>query len=219
MVHRQRSWSILMLVVLIPIFLTGCAATTNTGSWKNETYTAGPLSNVLIVAITQQDTVRRIFEDEFSKELKLHGVDSISSYTVLPANLLKDMEKLEAEVRRLDPETVIVTRVVGKRTERNYQSGTYYSGARSSNYYPGPQAHGGWRGYSRYSQAVISPEVGDTKYEVAILESNLYETQKKKLIWSMQSETRMAGQQADSLVKDFIKVAIKSLTKEGLLPK
>jgi hypothetical protein len=216
----QQNSLVMLILIAFPLFLlTSCATTTNIGSWKNETYTGGPLSDVLVIGVTQQNTVRRIFEDEFAKEFSLHGVKSIPSYTLLPADLLKDMEKLEAEVRRLDPETVLITRLVGRRTERNYQSGTYYSRPRSVNYYPGPQAHDGWRGYYTYSQAVIRPEVGETVHEVAILESNIYETRTKKLIWSMQSETRMAGQPVDKLLLNFIQVAVKSLSKEGLLPK
>lgn len=217
MARQHRSWTLLLLVALLLSLLTACAATTNIGSWKNETYTGGPLTKVLVVCITQQNTVRRIFEDEFVKELGSHGVETTASYTLLPLDLLKDKEKLEAEIRKLGPETVLITRLVGKRVERNYQSGTYYTRPRSANYYPGPQAHGGWQGYYAHSQAVIRPEVTETIYKVAILESNLYETKKKKLIWSMQSETRMAGQPTDSLIKDFLKVAMKSLTKEGLI--
>jgi hypothetical protein len=219
MVHLQNSWLQLLLVALTFSLLTGCAATTNVGSWKNETYTEGPLSNVLVIGITQKNTVRRIFEDTFAKELQNYRVNSISSYTVLPADLLKDMEQLETEVRKLDPETVLITRLVGKRAERNYQSGTYYTRPRGANYSPGSYAHDGWRGYYTYSQAVIRPEVTETKYEVAILESNLYQTKQKKLIWSMQSETRMAGLSVDSLIQDFVNVAVKSLVKEGMLIK
>ena len=206
---RHHQSLILFLLFTLPLFLLVGCSTTNIGSWKNETYTGGPLSKTLVVAITQKNSVRRIFEDEFTKELGFHGVESIASYTLLPLDLLKDMEKLEAEIRKLDPDTVLITRLVGKRYERPI----------STPFSPGHHAHRGWQGYYTHSLAYTNPKVIDKKHQIAILESNLYETKKKKLIWSMQSETKIADKKMEILILGFIKVATKSLTKEGLLPK
>mgnify|MGYP001034148475 CR=1 FL=1 len=137
--------------VLAPLYcalvLAACSPTVLTGSWRDPAYTGGPPKKILVVGMAQKDLVRRMFEDEFVRQLQEAGVQAAASYPIFsPAQLKEQREQIEAEVRKLGCDQVIVTRLVDRRIEEVTTPGTAYG----TSYYGG-----GWNSYYRDSYTVV----------------------------------------------------------------
>ena len=83
--------------------LASCSTTTIVDQWQSPGYTGGPFKRILVVGITKEAMTRRIFEDEFVKQLKARGTDAIASYTLIAEEGPVDKARLEAAVRESRP--------------------------------------------------------------------------------------------------------------------
>lgn len=161
----------------------------------------------MVIGVAKNPAKRRIFEDEFVLQLKAHGTEAIASYSVLPDNQQDDTAAIAEKVEQLGADTVLITRLVSKKTVQVYVPGTAH--------YP-PLYYGTWPDYYRYGyQAMYTPGyIAENEY--AIIETNLYEAAHNKLIWAVSSETGMSG--ADQkIIKSYIGVMVKAMIEQGLL--
>lgn len=198
------------LVYLIPIvmLIAACASTRVTAVWKDPSYQTRP-AKVMVVAVAKNPLNRRLFEDEFVKQLKSRGTNAISSYTVLPDKQQDDQDAVAEKVKELGADTVLITRLVSKKTVKVYVPGTVY--------YP-PPYYGTWPYYYDYGyRYMYSPGyVVDDEY--AIIETNLYESKTDKLIWAASSETGI-NDTDQNLIKSYIGVMVNNMIEQGLLGK
>lgn len=199
------------------LVLFACSPTVLTGSWRDPEYTGGPPKKVLIVGMAQKDLGRRMFEDEFARQLREEGVQAAPSYPIFtPAQLKEERETVEAKVRELGFDQVIVTRIVDRRIEEVTQPATAYGTSSYSGGYGG-----GWNNYYRDSWNVVYQPATTYQIEVATLESKLFALGSEKLIWSGQLETETSGtalsESMESVIRSFVEVVVKDLKKERLL--
>jgi hypothetical protein len=69
---QRISWaSVLGVMTLV---LAACASTSLTNSWRDPAYTGPQLKKVMVMGVSTQPSVRRVFEDEFVNELEAAGV-------------------------------------------------------------------------------------------------------------------------------------------------
>lgn len=65
--------------------LAGCGASTQlTNMWADPQYGNGPMHSVLVVAMRDDPSRRRIMEDAYARELDRHGVEVTPSYAIFP---------------------------------------------------------------------------------------------------------------------------------------
>ena len=205
MVRKRTIFNIMAAVcVLISI---SCSITTLDPVWKDPNYQGGKLKKVLIIGIAKNQTVRRSFEDKFVAQLKTYGTDAISSYTVIPSEEKLDEAKANTKIKALGFGAVLVTRVVNRKKEKEYVPEPYYSAR--------PYGRGWYGSYSRGYGYATSPGYY-TEYEVVNLETNIYDTQTEKLIWSGLSDTVLGGSVAVE-IESVIKAIIKSLSDNQLI--
>jgi hypothetical protein len=158
---------------------------------------------MFIIGVAENAQRRRIFEDEFVRRLKERGTDALASYRVFDGEEMLKRKVVEEKVRELGIEAVLVTRVVGSKTETvQYPGTTTYRG----NYY---------RYYSRSYEITHRPASTST-YEVASLESNLFGAETGHLIWSASFETVLEGL-AEDVIRSFVGAALESLADEQLV--
>lgn len=179
-------------VLLISVLISACSSATMRGSWANPEYT-GKLENVYLVGITQDDLIRRIFEDSFSSSLINHGVRTIPSYKDLPRNDELDREKIIKKIAGKGFDSVLFTNVISQRDEVFAYSGyAYYGGpsgflergyfgSRGTHYIGGGSYYNGYfgyghRGYRRYNAVIYQPATF-TEFTVFTVESVLYDLQ------------------------------------------
>jgi hypothetical protein len=164
--------------------------------WRDDGY-QGRLDKILVMGISDRDTIKRFFEAEFVKELKTRGAVAVEAYTVFPAGEMLTKDTMASKLNDMDIHSVIITRVVEKKTVDTYVPGQMYPHySRSYGYARSP-------GYS-------------VKDEVVVLETSIYDVKNEKLIWSALSDTFVEGS-SDKLIQEFIKLIIDNLAKQNLL--
>jgi hypothetical protein len=184
--------------------IISCAGTEITHEQVNEAYKGGPVSNILIIAITGNEDSRRSYEREFVAQLKSAGVEAISSEEAIPmpADLEMEKETILNAVNQFENDAVIITHLIDKEDKEVYTRGGR----------PGIGYHGFYR--SRYSRT-HSPGYSSTSKTLR-LDTNLYDVKTEKLIWSGQSKT-LSKDSKYQIINDVIKVVINDLQKNKLI--
>jgi hypothetical protein len=193
---------------LLPVaaLVTACATTQVSAIWKDPSYQARP-ARIMVIGVAKNPLNRRLFEDEFVRQLKARGTEAIASYNVLPDKQQDDQAAIAAKVKELEADTVLVTRLVSKKTVKVYVPGTVY--------YPPPYYYT-WPDYYGYSFRYIYSPAYITENEYAVIETNLYETGNDKLVWAASSETLISDSNK-SLIKSYIGIMVSTMAEQGLL--
>ena len=199
-------------VAVAAFLLTACATTSMVDSWRDPNYSGKGFHNFLVVGITKDPGVRRVFEDIFTAELRSRGLQATASYSVTPQEEPVTRELLAQAVKKTGADAVITTRVVDIQQRATVTPGyveTYGPGSYSHRY---PQRDL----YSYYgaSQIIQPPTV--QSYEVATLETVLFQVVDSAMIWSGTSTT-FETKQAVTVSKDLSRLIIQSLMKAGLI--
>lgn len=203
--------------MLIAMFFTACATTRLTAVWKDQSYQGYP-RKIMVIGVAKRPVNRRIFEDEFVRQLKARGTDAIASYTVLPDDKKGDNAAIAAKMKEQAADALLITRLVSKKTVQIYIPGSVYYPP--SAYRPWrdhyPPYYGTWRDYYGYGyQAVYTPGYM-AEDEYALMETNLYNAGNDNLIWSALSETEIMGSD-QNLIKSYIGVMVNSMADQKLL--
>jgi len=200
--------NLFVLLILGALLATACATTQLTSVWKDPSYQTRP-AKVMVIGVAKNPLNRRLFEDEFVLQLKARGTKAIASYTVLSDKQQDDQAAIAAKVKTLGADTVLITRLVSKKTVQFYVPGTVY--------YPPPYYYN-WPDYYGYGYRYLYSPGYIAEDQYAVIETNLYETGTDKLVWAATSETAMND--ADhKLIKSYIGIMVNSMAGHGLLAK
>ena len=193
-------------LIFTAMLLAACASTQLNATWKDPAYEGSP-GKVMVIGVAKSSVKRRIFEDEFVRQLNAWGTEAIASYTVLPDKEQNDRAAIAKKVRELGANTVLITRMVSKKTVQVYVPGTPY--------FP-PPFYGTWPDYYGYGyQSMFSPGYL-TENEYAVIETNLYDAGNEKLIWAASSETGVSDSNYE-IIKSYISTMVKAMAKQDLL--
>jgi hypothetical protein len=203
-----------VLVVVALFLMAGCATTSMVDTWKDPNYKGKGFHNFLVVGITKDPGVRRVFEDIFTAELRSRGLQATASYSVTPQEQAVTKELLAAAVKKTGADAVVTTRVVNvqQQTVTPGYVDTYGSGP---NYYPHRYPQRDLYSYYGTTTQVIQPPTVQN-YQVATLETVLFDVADAAMIWSGTS-TAFETNQAVTTSKDLSKLIIQNLIKAGLI--
>ncbi len=193
----------LALSLIVALTIISCASTSLTSVWKDDNY-QGNIKNVLIIGISKEVAKKRYFEDEFARQLEAYGVRAVASYKYFPSEEMLPIDAVVSKVGEMNIDAVLITRVVDKKIVETYVG--------RADYYRPPNYHRGWRNYytKSYNQGYV------VKDEVVVLETNLYDAETEKIIWSAMSETFKNGAE-EGLIKEYVGLLIKNMSEKGLL--
>jgi hypothetical protein len=163
----------------------------------------------MVIGVARNPLNRRLFEDEFVQQLKVRGTEAIASYTVLADKLQDDQVAIAAKVKALGADTVLITRMVSKKTVQFYVPGTAY--------YPPPYYYN-WPDYYGYGYRYMYSPGYIAEDEYAVIETNLYEASDDKLVWAASSETNLSDSN-QNLIKTYIGIMVNNMIESGLLGK
>lgn len=194
--------------------LTSCAATSQlTTSWADPAAANRSLKKVVVVGATPNAAVRRMYEDTFASDLKARGIDAVPSYTVAGEGQL-NKDEASAKLKELGADAVIVTRLVDKQQYENYYPPTYSTYAAPSAYY------GGWYGYYSMGYSYMSSPGYVEQGQIYRVETNMYDVQNDKLLWSGITESTLSsGQAPTSEVQPVIHLLVNDMEKKKIIPK
>lgn len=203
---KQTRLKVLGLVGLIAFLLAACAATQVKAVWKDYSYSTRP-QRVMVIYLAKEPIYRRMFEDEFVSQLKARGTDAIASYATLPDKSQNDQVAIARMVEQLGADSVLVSRLVSRRSVRVYYPATISH--RPNNY-------GTWPEYYRQGYDLINTPGYTTKYDHVLMESNLYDVRNNTLVWAATTETG-AENLSQSVIKTYIAGILKTMVDYGLL--
>ncbi|HUX89636.1 MAG TPA: hypothetical protein VMV48_02970 [Gallionellaceae bacterium] len=199
---------VIVFVVFSSVFLTACSTTQIKSVWKDPYYALQP-QRVMVIAVAKEPIYRRILEDEYVLQLKAHGTDAIASYTTLPDRSQDDQAAIAKMVVQVGADTVLISRLASKRSVR-----VYYPATASYR----PHYYGTWPDYYRHGYESINSPGYTTKYEYALMETNLYDASNDNLIWAATTETGVESLN-QTLIKPYIATILKLMVEYGLLRK
>ena len=199
----MKRW--ILYVVFSGVFIIACAGTKLTHTWVDVTYRGKPVSDILVIGVTHKKDNRQSFEDKFVAQLKVSGVEAVSSSDVIPIppDLELKKEDILNAVNKFKNDAVIITHLVGVKEKESYtpperNQGDYYA------YYGWAYGDTHKPGYYR-------------THTLVRLATQLYDVKTEKLIWSGESESLDIGS-TNEIIDDVIEVLIKDLKKNKLLP-
>jgi hypothetical protein len=200
--------AVLNTLFALLLSLATCGGTKLTSVWKDNAY-EGTIDKIMVVAVTENSRNRLIFEREFVEEFKKIGIEAVASVDVTSSEEKSNEAVILAEARKRGISMILVTHLIGVENKEVYHLPTTHA-VPSRGYYNRFNSY-----YPRVYEYVHEPGYY-TKHKSVNLETNLYETQTEKLIWSVTSET-LDPESVNTVIESLSKVIIKSLQKNNLL--
>lgn len=165
------------------LILAGCATTKFGETWKDPSYQGPKLNHILVVAVVKDTVEKRIFEDEFTKELLKDGVNARSSYKYLSGNTMKaEKEEIVAAIEQTGADGVLVVQLKAVNKQDQYVPPNI-------DWVPGPSYFGYYGYYGTAYEAVYTPSVVTTDKYVT-LQSRLFAVEGAQLIWATDTITK-----------------------------
>lgn len=219
---KRRAIFTLLLATLLS---TGCATTKFKDTWKRPGFT-GKVHKVYLIGVTRNDKFRRIFEDEFARQLRARGVTGIPSYNDLVISGDVDREALRAKLRAQGSDTVLVARIAGRQQRTALHSGGeagYATGGPDGLYYDNFGVYNPQYAYRYYDQnyngnvsIVTANPVVEKQFQLVSISANLFETESAEVIWSALTETSAGDNNREQRLREFVEMVVLRMQEEGL---
>jgi len=194
----------LSILTIVAIAVTACATTKFTGVWTDEQYKGGPIKSIMIVGVSENQRNRNIFETAVAKAFTEQGVRAVKSIDTLGDKKPTEENVINA-ASASEVQAVLTTRLVGITEEQVYHPPTAYA-APYPYYYHWNTYYPHMYDYSGYVST----------YTNVNLETNIYDTAEKKLIWSAASET-FNPQDVNDVVEELANKLVKELKSSKLI--
>lgn len=192
------------LCLLLVAATTACAPIKKLEVWKDENYARQP-KKMLLIAIAKRDNLRRQAENVLANQLAKKGIEAIRSYKVLPQDEKLDRAEVEAQVRTMGIDSVLVARSISQREITNHQYGGIVLGGVAV------YSDGGWYGYG-YGYTY------DREYDsdYFIVSTKLYNVDSETPVWSYIAQVKVDGSK-EKAVNQLIPTIVEELEANKLL--
>jgi hypothetical protein len=186
------------------LVLVACQSTAIRSAWFDPGYAGGPMKKIVVVGVGTNLANRRVFEDIFAQKLRAAGVDGIAGYAVISDDARAAEAPFAAAVEKSGAQGVLMVRLLGVDTKTQV-----YTTMVSGGFGWGP--YGGMYGPGWY------PVTDVQQYDVANVDTSLYDVRTRKLVWAATTETfnpRSVPQETPG----FADLIIGQMRARGLLP-
>jgi len=196
-----------LLAAAAAALVCGCVSTTILTQWQNPGDRGPPCAKAFVVAVTQNTTVRRVFEDEMVKALVARGVVAIPSYTLIPEDGPVPEARLTEAVRTAGAECVLTTRVlqIAQQLEVVTPPGAFWGP---------PWGFYGWYGGAWGPAYAFPPQI--VANDVVYAEIRLFRAQPDTLVWAATTET-FAPTDVRKESATFAQVVLRELAERRLI--
>lgn len=201
-----------IIAVCLILLLGACSQTATVNkSWVAEDLHDQDFNGVLVVANSEKESTRSLFETNFTAALEKEDVQAVASHT-LTGGAKVTKENVVGLGDKAGVDTVLVTSFAGRDNSAVLHPGRTYYGRR-------PVYGGGYYGRGRvYS---VPYEVGQTadfwaEHKSVYLEASLYAIATEELLWRASAGIEDKGD-VDSMLKAFIDSFVDQMVKENLL--
>ena len=194
----------LFLCLLLVTVAAACSPIKKLEVWKEETYSTHP-QKMLLIAIAKRDSTRRQAENVLANQLVKRGLEAIPSYKVLPQEEKLDRQAVEAKVRELGFDSVLVARSISQKEITNHQYGGVILGGTAV------YSNGGWYGYGygySYNREYDS--------DYFIVSTRLYDVHNERPAWSYLAQVKVDGSK-EKAVNQLIPTIVEQLEASKIL--
>ena len=196
-----------VLVYACVLLIISCATTRQVKAWKDDSY-QGKLKKILVIGVSERPLMRNFFESEFVDQLKARGAEGIISNKIIPPEKMRDKDAVLSAIKGMGIDAVLVTRIVDKQYADRFYGGGVDLVPTDYNV--------GWEGIYAQSFAAVPLPVYQYSADIVMLQTNVYDIRKERLIFSAISKTYIEGAK-ESVVKPFIEAMVKELAAARLL--
>lgn len=200
----------------LALLFAACSSSTRiTSSWKSPDApsSAAAFKNVMVGAILSDKdrSLQQLMETQLVNDLNAKGISAASAYQTYGPGGFKNETQARRQLRNSGADAILTIVLLDKTKEKNYVPGNV-------TYEPwgwGPY-YGRFWGYYRYNYGRVYTPGYYTTNTSYFWESNLYDLNNNKLVYSVQTES-FDPSSAESLSKDYARKIVENMTKEGVL--
>ena len=199
------------VIITIIVIIFSCGPSTDlVGEWSEDEYKTNSIDKLLVLGIFDKEKplLRRRFEDGISQAFNDSGIEAVPSMDIMSYKEEIDSAAVEKHFIGKGFDAVLVSRLVGLEKDRTVKAGYAYT-IPYGNYY-------GFYGYYYAAVQYANSSSYLSKNLTVVLDTNLYNTDEKKLIWSGISET-VDPNKASEVIGSLGKVLVDKLDSEGFL--
>jgi hypothetical protein len=173
--------------LLVVVMLVQCGpATRITSTWKSPDTAINYFNKIMVVGIINENdqSIQKEMEKHLVDDLKELGYDATSAYQVYGPRAFRNLteEQVNKELQNKDIDAVLTIVLLSRETEKQYRRGSVY-------YRPGVIYYNRFWGYYRSVYTRIeTPGYFEIRTNY-FWESNLYELNDQKLLFSVQTRS------------------------------
>lgn len=201
MAIRRVKATLLLLVVVT----AACSRSRVVEVWQDPEHLKPAYASVLVVAVTDNQDLRRTIENAFVQALRARGVTAVPDYEVLPAGAPLDRPTVERIVADAHLDAVLAVRI------RDIDRRTAGANAPAARY--GDRSYAG-DFYGYYRAAMVPPP--PTEYALVTLESTVFDSHTAQRVWSATTETK-AFRDPRSEKTELAELVVKKLVQQQIV--
>jgi hypothetical protein len=174
----------LFLPFALLTLVAGCQTTSIQSAWYDTNFRGGPLRKIVVVGSVDTVSDGRVFEDIFAARLRAAGVEGVAGYTVIADEIRTAEAPFGGAVAKTGADGLLLVRLLRVDT-RTQVSTTMVAGGMGWGW------GGGWGGPgwgSPFGPTMV-PVQQVSQYDLATVESKLFDVQTKQLVWAATTTT------------------------------
>ncbi|MFC6996902.1 DUF4136 domain-containing protein [Rufibacter roseus] len=215
MIRRSLKVNVCLFILSIAT-IVGCAPTTQvTGTWVSPETAGKTYGQVIVAALTENAVAQQTIESSLQKQLQQRGITATKSIDMFSPDVMRNAgtnpDALLERIKSNRHDAILTVAVVDTEVEQHYlPSPSPYS----------PMARFRWYDSFRGYYGHMSPTVYNPGYyredKTYFLESNLYDADSEKLLWSAQSQsTNPLG--LERLAETFAEETVRQMRRDKLI--
>jgi hypothetical protein len=205
-----------LALLVLGIFLSGCSSSTQImGSWKSPEIAAQNYQRIVVAALTDNVLARQEVENDLQAQLQQRGIEATRSIDLFPPSASKagaDVNLLLERIKENGHDAILTAALVDEQTESRFVPG-------NMGYHPMSRFmwYGSFRGYYNFWHPTLYQPGYYTEDKVYYLETNLYDADNDRLVWSAQSKS-YSPRSLRRAASKFAELTVQKMTEDNVLP-
>lgn len=216
MTHKLSSKGWLLLLFLLAGIAACSSSTQIMGSWKSPEIEAQNYQRVVVAALTDNVLARQEVENDLQAQLQQRGIEATRSIDLFPpsaaAKAGPDVNLLIERIKENGHDAILTAALVDEQTETRYVPG-------NMGYQPMSRFmwYGSFRGYYNFWYPTLYDPGYYTEDKVYYLETNLYDVNTDRLVWSAQSKSH-SPRSLRKAASQFAELTVQKMAEDNVLP-
>jgi len=207
----SKSWGALPYMLAVAGLLVACGTADRVVRlYEDPAFERGPFTNVLVVGVHTNATLRRRFESNVAERIRANGIVSTPSLNFMRAADEISRDSLVAIVEREGFDAVLVTRLVDQQTRVETRAGRVTAAAQRRDDVP-------LADFFRYDYVEYRDPMEITTVRTVVLVSDLYDVATEQRVWSAET-TSFEKTRVDEIIDGIAAALAGALRSDGFIP-